>query len=370
MRPMWAHSHHWRSRPHCLCDALIAICFALMTDKSILSQKKPKKIAPPFTCTWRGGVASTSAPGGQNAVAATPTPSMHRPSAGGCVSVRSRPRALLSLSLSLFYLSICFSASLSLSLSSSSLFFSLALALSVSFSVCLSLSCASCGGLSIDIARALSGFQKNHTTENRGKNSSTAMSFLLKIAVQHYILCRSLCRTLTDCSHTVPSGSAASIGMSSSLLRIPPGEAGCSCFRFESMFNCGTCDLKWEDHETCFATTSQRSKVRLPVGNEFLPLAGAPQLQTAVFGEVGGQVSLEAQLEAGKITTQQYFAMIKDAPQAVPSTGAGLGMKARTARSGKKQDLSRPERSVALSHVTSGGRKTGPVLNRYGKARS
>ena len=135
---MWAHSHHWRSRPYCHCDALIAICFAFMTDKSILSPKKPKKIAPPFTCTWRGGVASTSAPGGQNAVAATPTPSMHRPSAGGCVSVRSRPHALLSLSLSLFYLSICFSASLSLSLHPLSFSLSLSLSLSLSQYVFLS----------------------------------------------------------------------------------------------------------------------------------------------------------------------------------------------------------------------------------------
>ena len=81
-------------------------------------------------------------------------------------------------------------------------------------------------------------------------------------------------------------------------------------------------------------------------------------------------MSLEAQLEAGKITTQQYFAMIRDAPPTGPASSTGLGMKARTARPGKKQDLSRPERAVALSHVSSGGRKTGPVLNRYGKARS
>ena len=119
------------------------------------------------------------------------------------------------------------------------------------------------------------------------------------------------------------------------------------------------------------------------VGQAFIPLADTPGIQEEVFGVKGRKGGAtqkqmptpEEQLEKGLIDISTYRELIKTLQNngdgnSDDTDGRQVGMKVRkglTARA-PKNPMGRPERSVMLSHVTSGGRKTGKIVNRWGKA--
>ena len=187
----------------------------------------------------------------------------------------------------------------------------------------------------------------------------------------------------------------------------------CRCSVFASNFLCTVCDKHFEDHETVWESEKERALDGRAVGDAFIPLSEIPQLQNAVFGGGGGggggggRTSMAPQpgnwfgapqsgapvarrgapetpeelMSAGKITVQEYMRLISeggssrgDEPEPMAQHHR-VGMKVLLVSSAKApaslappQDLTKVDRSIALSHVSSGGLRTGKVLNRYGKA--
>jgi hypothetical protein len=162
---------------------------------------------------------------------------------------------------------------------------------------------------------------------------------------------------------------------------------GCSCNAWESHFLCMNCDRHWEDHETVWETESERRQKGYAVGEAFIPLAGMGSLQEEIFGLGGGDGgggaaarggsgrTVEQQFEAGEITAQQYMERLQDEDTSEEDAGGGgnVGMKVRKevisgGQLAPKHSFRKPDRSIQLSHESSGGMRKGKVLNRYGKA--
>ena len=117
---------------------------------------------------------------------------------------------------------------------------------------------------------------------------------------------------------------------------------------------------------------------------DFIPLSDTPSIQKQVFGLEGvedddnqsgfGDSNFEQQFERGEFTSEQYFELIKSmdelgvTEQKKPAVGLKVRKEMLNSKLAPKNPMNRPERSVQLSHVTSGGRKTGKILNRYGKS--
>jgi hypothetical protein len=147
---------------------------------------------------------------------------------------------------------------------------------------------------------------------------------------------------------------------------------------------CFVCEGSWEEHDTVFEGAEERRAMGLATGNDFLPLSETPEIQEAVFGRikkvVGGSTSSsrppsspESRFESGEISSAQYNALISAAPnQNASSDDYEVRMLARSSANlslaPRNTGNVRPDRSIALSHVTSGGQRKGKVLNRYGKA--
>ena len=192
---------------------------------------------------------------------------------------------------------------------------------------------------------------------------------------------------------------------------------GCRCSGFSSDFLCMACDLHWEEHDTIWESESERLASGLPVGKDYIPFSGMKELQEIVYGydlvedkvdtiissssssssparqrkervRPQQQQSPEELFSSGKITAQQYYELISTTSNSLPddindnpgsissnskkSNKNQIGMKFRTSSThasglAPKQNIRRPERSVQLSHVSSGGTKQGRVVNRYGK---
>ena len=90
-------------------------------------------------------------------------------------------------------------------------------------------------------------------------------------------------------------------------------------------------------------------------------------------------MSPEELMSAGKVTVQEYMEMIAalDSCGVEDRTTSGepykVGLKVlQSAQSDSslapKHDGTKPDKSIMLSHVSSGGMRTGKVLNRFGKA--
>ena len=82
----------------------------------------------------------------------------------------------------------------------------------------------------------------------------------------------------------------------------------------------------------------------------------------------------EALMSAGRISVQEYMAMISNAEELeAPRPRSGVGMtvqrsaKASRAMAPPQNKDAKPDKSVRLSHATSGGMATGRVVNRFGK---
>ena len=151
----------------------------------------------------------------------------------------------------------------------------------------------------------------------------------------------------------------------------------CGCSNFDSNFLCLICDKHWEEHETVFETREERVAMGFPVGGDFIPLSEVPGLQKEVFGGSGsGGGAPEALLESGAISAQEYHEMIKGMDSLVVGASASsasnsaVGMRVQLSALRKNPNQvkgRRAEKSVRLSHVTSGGTKKGKVVNRWGK---
>ena len=156
----------------------------------------------------------------------------------------------------------------------------------------------------------------------------------------------------------------------------------CGCSAFRSNFLCVVCDKHWEDHETVFESESERKALGLPTGRHFMPLASTPDIRRAVFRGTKSMAatgapphgSLEERWQNGEISAQEYQRLIlaegenitsaaDDARISSPTKGA-LRQQRRLTRAARRG----PERSVRLSHVSSGGTARGRILNRWGKA--
>ncbi|GMH87110.1 hypothetical protein TrVE_jg10939 [Triparma verrucosa] len=147
----------------------------------------------------------------------------------------------------------------------------------------------------------------------------------------------------------------------------------CGCGSFDSNFLCLVCDRHWEEHDTVFETGEERLDEGLPVGSDFIPLSEAPSLQSEIFGAGQKSASPEVLLESGAISVSAYHDMIKGmdglAVASASNGSVGMRVKPSAVRVNPKQPKGKgkAERSVKLSHITSGGTKTGRVLNRWGK---
>ena len=162
----------------------------------------------------------------------------------------------------------------------------------------------------------------------------------------------------------------------------------CGCGAFQSNFLCVVCDKHWEDHDTVFENEQERRAVGLPVGADFLPLALTPDIREAVFrGDSAGKQkvsaaparSLEDRWQRGEISAQEYQRLVlaegdNSAIVAGAATAAATGTIVHPGMQERRRQLNRPqpknrrpERSVRLSHVSSGGTAHGRVVNRWGK---
>lgn len=159
----------------------------------------------------------------------------------------------------------------------------------------------------------------------------------------------------------------------------------CGCGAFRSNFLCVVCDKHWEDHETVFENEQERRAAGLPVGADFLPLASTPDIRQAVLpGGAGKQKvsaaparSLEDRWQSGEISAQEYQRLVLAAGDnsAIVATAATTDsaivqpdMQERRRQLTRPQPTNRrPERSVRLSHISSGGTARGRVVNRWGK---
>jgi len=152
----------------------------------------------------------------------------------------------------------------------------------------------------------------------------------------------------------------------------------CHCSKFESNFLCMMCDQHWEDHETVIETEDERRLQNKSFGNAFLPLSEAPGLQGYVFG-TGKHKKMqkqtpEQQFEEGVITSAEYHELIAKCEDKngddvdIDDGGNIVGISVNPAIVRKTKKTNYVDRSVLLSHVSSGGRKTGQIINRYGKA--
>ena len=178
---------------------------------------------------------------------------------------------------------------------------------------------------------------------------------------------------------------------------------GPGCAAFESNYLCLVCDGHQEDHETVFESEGERLAAGRTVRQAFMPLSDSPELEGMVFNGAPGQrgkkkgkgkggrkaiaapvLTPEQMLEAGQITSQEYFKMLEDTPPAADGGGGGGGGAAEptaeaveteleqyrqqareeAARPRPRVDPSQAERSVRLMHESSGGCGTGPIANR------
>ena len=77
---------------------------------------------------------------------------------------------------------------------------------------------------------------------------------------------------------------------------------GCGCCGFTSAFACVACDRRWEEHETRQETEADRRREGRPVGEDFLPLAAAPDIHGLVFGprHAGASAAGQGQAAMGR----------------------------------------------------------------------
>ena len=59
----------------------------------------------------------------------------------------------------------------------------------------------------------------------------------------------------------------------------------CGCRCFVSAFRCVVCEASWEEHDVVVETEAERRAQGREVGDAYLPLAAAPGVRDAVFGE-------------------------------------------------------------------------------------
>ncbi len=175
----------------------------------------------------------------------------------------------------------------------------------------------------------------------------------------------------------------------------------CGCGTFQSNFLCVVCDKHWEDHETVFENERERRAAGLPVGNDFFPLSCTPEIQRAVFTDTRNASStaesasarparsLEDRWQSGEISAQEYQRLVLAAGASSSQSHSGGGSAVTTTTSASAAPATnsqtggverrrfqltrphptdrRPERSVRLSHISSGGAARGRVVNRWGK---
>uniref|UniRef100_A0A061RCD5 Protein fam221b n=1 Tax=Tetraselmis sp. GSL018 TaxID=582737 RepID=A0A061RCD5_9CHLO len=148
----------------------------------------------------------------------------------------------------------------------------------------------------------------------------------------------------------------------------PPGTrsrrcraSGCGCGQFISDFLCVVCDKHWEEHETVIETEQERKSTGRPVGSAFFPLADTPDIQALVFGELtlsdSPSPSEHATQEAQLAALHNSVASRGSRSQG-PPTGPRQQMAVAAARRqgvAPPNPTDRPERSVRLSAVNSGG---------------
>lgn len=146
----------------------------------------------------------------------------------------------------------------------------------------------------------------------------------------------------------------------------------CGCAHFQSNFLCVSCDGHWEEHETVFEGEDERKLAGLAIGHAFRPLVDQPDIHAAVFG--GGAPTPEELYSGGLIDAQQYQDMIVNdlGPLACPRGGHRSSSDRQMVARVPKRSLNpphrkKPERSVRLMHVSSGGSNTAPIVNRWGK---
>jgi len=130
----------------------------------------------------------------------------------------------------------------------------------------------------------------------------------------------------------------------------------CSCFNFTSAFACIACDGKWEDHVTVYELEGERKAAGKPTGEDFKPLSDHQDIQEMVFNS--GDVDTLGEFEEAKMNPFKKTNSNENAP---------VVLKSNESRWRPQQDLSRPEKSVRMMHVTSGGKSKAPRVNAYGK---
>ena len=163
----------------------------------------------------------------------------------------------------------------------------------------------------------------------------------------------------------------------------------CGCSQFQSNFLCINCDGHFEEHETVFENEMERKQAGRPVGHAFRPFTDKPGIRSAVFE--GGNASTpaitgptpEELYSGGLIDASEYHRMLDNLKVAESANDHQLALRqsgstamarvpVRKARLNRKFDpkKQKPERSVRLMHVSSGGTRTGRVVNRWGKVSS
>eukprot|EP00742_Colponemidia_sp_Colp-10_P008932 GILJ01009706.1.p1 GENE.GILJ01009706.1~~GILJ01009706.1.p1 ORF type:complete len:336 (+),score=3.11 GILJ01009706.1:101-1009(+) len=166
----------------------------------------------------------------------------------------------------------------------------------------------------------------------------------------------------------------------------------CRCPSFASNFLCVSCECHYEDHETVFETEEERIRQNKPVGRDFLPLAEAPAIQSAVFGDLMSWRPEDSTLDCNR-EGDVLQRLRENALSMHPQSVRVQPVQPRAITTGQRTSTSRPllaggtkstmaaevkrkavperrqtmERSVALMHVSSGGAQQGPLQNRFGK---